>query len=67
MGTRSRRGVIKPTEVVAEEEGADPKGFSQFVGVVVVLFLPATVASVYCLAWSTSYIIFPFAIWSCKA
>ncbi|NXA23942.1 TM269 protein, partial [Ibidorhyncha struthersii] len=36
-------------------------------GVAVVLFLPATVASVYCLAWSTSYIIFPFAIWSCKA
>ncbi|NXN31826.1 TM269 protein, partial [Nycticryphes semicollaris] len=36
-------------------------------GVVAVLFLPATVASVYCLAWSTSYIIFPFAVWSCSA
>ncbi|NXX00033.1 TM269 protein, partial [Larus smithsonianus] len=36
-------------------------------GVVAVLFLPATVASTYCLAWSTSYIIFPFAIWSCTA
>ncbi|XP_064326389.1 transmembrane protein 269 isoform X2 [Phalacrocorax carbo] len=36
-------------------------------GVVAVLFSPAAVASVYCLAWSTSYIIFPFAIWSCKA
>ncbi|NXK14431.1 TM269 protein, partial [Herpetotheres cachinnans] len=36
-------------------------------GVVAVLFSPAAVASIYCLAWSTSYIIFPFAIWSCKA
>ncbi|NXS53085.1 TM269 protein, partial [Brachypteracias leptosomus] len=36
-------------------------------GVVAILFSPATVASVYCLAWSTSYIVFPFAIWSCKA
>uniref|UniRef100_A0A8C6JAC7 cardiolipin synthase (CMP-forming) n=1 Tax=Melopsittacus undulatus TaxID=13146 RepID=A0A8C6JAC7_MELUD len=36
-------------------------------GVAAVLFLPATVASIYCLAWSTSYIMFPFAIWSCKA
>uniref|UniRef100_A0A8C3J4K2 TM269 protein n=1 Tax=Calidris pygmaea TaxID=425635 RepID=A0A8C3J4K2_9CHAR len=36
-------------------------------GVVAVLFLPATVASVYCLVWSTSYIIFPFAVWSCAA
>ncbi|KAM9217745.1 LOW QUALITY PROTEIN: transmembrane protein 269 [Leptosomus discolor] len=36
-------------------------------GVAAVLFLPATAASIYCLAWSTSYIIFPFAIWSCKA
>ncbi|NWW91495.1 TM269 protein, partial [Rhynochetos jubatus] len=36
-------------------------------GVAAVLFSPATVASIYCLAWSTSYIIFPFAIWSCKA
>ncbi|NXT43640.1 TM269 protein, partial [Pelecanoides urinatrix] len=36
-------------------------------GVVAVLFLPPAVASVYCLTWSTSYIIFPFAIWSCEA
>ncbi|NWS78939.1 TM269 protein, partial [Crotophaga sulcirostris] len=36
-------------------------------GVVAVLFLPAAVASVYCLAWVTSYIVFPFAVWSCKA
>ncbi|XP_035757774.1 transmembrane protein 269 [Egretta garzetta] len=36
-------------------------------GVAAVLFLPAAAASVYCLAWSTSYIIFPFAIWSSKA
>ncbi|XP_008936237.1 PREDICTED: uncharacterized protein LOC103770717, partial [Merops nubicus] len=35
-------------------------------GVVAVLFSPAPVASVYCLAWSTSYIVFPYAIWSCK-
>lgn len=61
---RGRGAVIKPTE---EEEGAAPKGFSQSAGVVAVLFLPATVASTYCLAWSTSYIIFPFAIWSCTA
>ncbi|KAM6312797.1 transmembrane protein 269 [Podargus strigoides] len=36
-------------------------------GVAAVLFSPAVVAAVYCLAWSTSYIVFPFAIWSCKA
>ncbi|NXC78358.1 TM269 protein, partial [Anhinga anhinga] len=36
-------------------------------GVVAILFSPAVVASIYCLAWSTSYIVFPFAIWSCKA
>ncbi|NXP04995.1 TM269 protein, partial [Thinocorus orbignyianus] len=36
-------------------------------GLVAVLFLPATAASVYCLAWSTSYIIFPFAVWSSTA
>uniref|UniRef100_A0A8C4UUL3 cardiolipin synthase (CMP-forming) n=2 Tax=Falco TaxID=8952 RepID=A0A8C4UUL3_FALTI len=36
-------------------------------GVAAVLFSPVAVASIYCLAWSTSYIIFPFAIWSCKA
>ncbi|XP_061299410.1 transmembrane protein 269-like isoform X2 [Pezoporus flaviventris] len=35
-------------------------------GVAAVLFSPATVASIYCLAWSMSYIVFPFAIWSCK-
>ncbi|NWU73625.1 TM269 protein, partial [Pterocles burchelli] len=35
-------------------------------GVAAVLFSPAAVASVYCLAWSTSYIVFPFAVWSCK-
>ncbi|XP_069731078.1 chymotrypsin-like elastase family member 3B isoform X5 [Phaenicophaeus curvirostris] len=35
-------------------------------GVLAVLFLPSAVASVYCLAWATSYIVFPFAIWSCK-
>ncbi|KAK2526925.1 hypothetical protein Q9966_010746 [Columba livia] len=36
-------------------------------GVVTVLFSPAAVASVYCVAWSTSYIVFPFAVWSCKS
>ncbi|NXQ88384.1 TM269 protein, partial [Nyctibius grandis] len=36
-------------------------------GVVAILFTPAAAASVYCLAWATSYIIFPFAVWSCKA
>ncbi|NXK86602.1 TM269 protein, partial [Formicarius rufipectus] len=36
-------------------------------GVLVVLLAPATVAAVYCLAWATSYIVFPFALWSCKA
>ncbi|KAM9631006.1 transmembrane protein 269 isoform 1-T1 [Morphnus guianensis] len=36
-------------------------------GVAAVLFSPAAVASIYCLTWSMSYIIFPFAIWSCKA
>ncbi|NXH19744.1 TM269 protein, partial [Bucco capensis] len=36
-------------------------------GVVAILFLPTAVASIYCLAWSTSYIIFPYAIWNCKA
>ncbi|NXO01530.1 TM269 protein, partial [Rhinopomastus cyanomelas] len=36
-------------------------------GVLAVLFAPAAVASVYCLTWTTSYIVFPFAIWSCKA
>ncbi|XP_029874482.1 transmembrane protein 269 isoform X3 [Aquila chrysaetos chrysaetos] len=36
-------------------------------GVAAVLFAPPAVASIYCLAWSMSYIIFPFAIWSCKA
>ncbi|XP_054031761.1 transmembrane protein 269 isoform X1 [Melanerpes formicivorus] len=35
-------------------------------GVVAVLFSPAAVASVYFLAWSISYIVFPFAIWSCE-
>ncbi|XP_021273367.1 transmembrane protein 269 isoform X1 [Numida meleagris] len=36
-------------------------------GIVAVLLLPTTVASIYYLAWSASYILFPFAIWSCKA
>ncbi|XP_009082555.1 PREDICTED: uncharacterized protein LOC103811338, partial [Acanthisitta chloris] len=36
-------------------------------GVVAVLLAPAAVAALYCLAWATSYIIFPFAIWSCKS
>ncbi|NWX47262.1 TM269 protein, partial [Steatornis caripensis] len=36
-------------------------------GVAAVLFAPPAVAAVYCLAWSTSYIVFPFAMWSCKA
>ncbi|KFQ40767.1 hypothetical protein N332_09434, partial [Mesitornis unicolor] len=36
-------------------------------GVVVVLFVPGTVASIYCLVWSLTYIIFPFTIWSCRA
>ncbi|NXD29936.1 TM269 protein, partial [Spelaeornis formosus] len=36
-------------------------------GVVAVLLAPMAVAAVYCLAWATSYIIFPFALWSCKA
>ncbi|NXW90509.1 TM269 protein, partial [Alopecoenas beccarii] len=36
-------------------------------GVLTVLFSPAAVASVYCVAWSTSYIVFPFAVWSCKS
>ncbi|NWT18638.1 TM269 protein, partial [Vireo altiloquus] len=36
-------------------------------GVVAVLLAPAAVAAVYCLAWATSYIVFPFALWSCKA
>ncbi|NXP17452.1 TM269 protein, partial [Scytalopus superciliaris] len=36
-------------------------------GVLVVLLAPAAVAAVYCLAWATSYIVFPFALWSCKA
>ncbi|XP_054250853.1 transmembrane protein 269 [Indicator indicator] len=35
-------------------------------GVVAVLLSPAAVASVYFLAWSISYIVFPFAIWSCE-
>ncbi|KAM6296232.1 transmembrane protein 269 [Aegotheles albertisi] len=35
-------------------------------GVVAVLFSPAVVAPIYCLAWSTSYICFPFVLWSCK-
>ncbi|NXK43678.1 TM269 protein, partial [Piprites chloris] len=36
-------------------------------GVAAVLLAPAAVAAVYCLAWATSYIVFPFALWSCKA
>ncbi|XP_040389613.1 transmembrane protein 269 isoform X4 [Cygnus olor] len=36
-------------------------------GIVAVLLLPTTVASMYYLAWSASYIFSPFAIWSCKA
>ncbi|XP_053942036.1 transmembrane protein 269 isoform X2 [Cuculus canorus] len=48
-------------------EGADPKGSSQSAGVAAVLFLPTAVASVYCLVWAMSYIVFPFAVWSCKA
>ncbi|NXI90110.1 TM269 protein, partial [Psophia crepitans] len=36
-------------------------------GVAAVLFSPAAVASAYCLAWSTSYIVFPFAMWSSEA
>ncbi|NXC38105.1 TM269 protein, partial [Penelope pileata] len=36
-------------------------------GVAAILFLPPTLASIYYLAWSASYICFPFAIWSCKA
>ncbi|XP_048823762.1 transmembrane protein 269 isoform X1 [Lagopus muta] len=36
-------------------------------GIVAVLFSPAMVAPVYYLAWSASYILLPFAIWSCKA
>ncbi|XP_072773478.1 transmembrane protein 269 isoform X2 [Taeniopygia guttata] len=36
-------------------------------GVVAVLLAPTAVAAVYCLAWATSYIVFPFALWSCKA
>ncbi|XP_065594293.1 transmembrane protein 269 isoform X1 [Cyrtonyx montezumae] len=35
-------------------------------GIAAVLFSPTTVAPIYFLAWSVSYIIFPFAIWSCK-
>ncbi|XP_067167246.1 transmembrane protein 269 isoform X2 [Apteryx mantelli] len=35
-------------------------------GVAAVLFSPAAVLSLYYLAWSTSYIFFPFAVWSCK-
>ncbi|NWY00527.1 TM269 protein, partial [Nothoprocta ornata] len=35
-------------------------------GVAAVLFSPAAVLSLYYLAWSTSYIFFPFALWSCK-
>ncbi|NXR15816.1 TM269 protein, partial [Semnornis frantzii] len=35
-------------------------------GVVAVFFSPAAVGSVYFLAWSISYIFFPFAIWSCE-
>ncbi|XP_071623355.1 transmembrane protein 269 isoform X3 [Heliangelus exortis] len=36
-------------------------------GVVAILFSPAGLAPVYCLAWSMSYICFPSALWSCKA
>ncbi|XP_057895393.1 transmembrane protein 269 [Ammospiza nelsoni] len=36
-------------------------------GVAAVLLAPTAVAAVYCLAWATSYIVFPFALWSCKA
>ncbi|NWR67243.1 TM269 protein, partial [Bucorvus abyssinicus] len=36
-------------------------------GVVTVLFAPMAVAAGYCLVWATSYIIFPFAVWSCRA
>ncbi|KFP08484.1 hypothetical protein N300_06053, partial [Calypte anna] len=32
-------------------------------GVVAILFSPAGLAPVYCLAWSMSYICFPFALW----
>ncbi|XP_064381755.1 transmembrane protein 269 isoform X1 [Dromaius novaehollandiae] len=35
-------------------------------GVAAVLFSPSSVLSLYYLAWSTSYIFFPFAVWSCK-
>ncbi|NXI35067.1 TM269 protein, partial [Galbula dea] len=35
-------------------------------GVAAILFLPVAVASIYCLTWSMSYIIFPYAIWSGK-
>ncbi|XP_016159011.1 PREDICTED: CDP-diacylglycerol--serine O-phosphatidyltransferase isoform X2 [Ficedula albicollis] len=36
-------------------------------GVLAVLLAPMAVSAVYCLAWATSYIVFPFALWSCKA
>jgi len=60
-------GVMQPTEAAGEGRGAAPDGFSPSAGVAAVLFSPAAVASVYCLAWSTSYIVFPFAVWSCAA
>lgn len=54
--------------VVAKgEEEQIPQGFSRSAGVVAVLLAPTAVAAVYCLAWATSYIVFPFALWSCKA
>ncbi|NXA09914.1 TM269 protein, partial [Sapayoa aenigma] len=43
------------------------QGLSPSTGVLVVLLAPAPVAAVYCLAWVTSYIVFPRALWSCKA
>ncbi|NXX77896.1 TM269 protein, partial [Urocolius indicus] len=36
-------------------------------GVLAVLLLPPPAAALYCVAWSMSYILFPFAVWSCKA
>lgn len=66
MGWKHEEG-LNPAGMEEEEEGADCNGSSQPAGVAAVLFSPATVASIYCLAWSMSYIVFPFAIWSCKA
>ncbi|NXL87034.1 TM269 protein, partial [Alectura lathami] len=36
-------------------------------GVAAILFAPTTLAPLYFLTWSASYIFFPFAAWSCKA